>query len=174
MKIRIVLPLAAAAIVALSALANAQSTRPAAVTAIDTDCSAIHDAVMALKPVHLALVKSTWQVLSDADYAVAEKTTSSVTLVDAWNQGGNYAWIHAHSFDAKGNQTATQLCFRQADGSLERARQAKTVDDFDAASAQQAYFTSDGTLIQKTELFEVNDPAIAKKVSDLPFYKQLP
>ncbi len=43
-----------------------------------------------------------------------------------------------------------------------------------AASAQEAYFASDGTLIAKVGAFEVNDPVIAKTVQALPFYSVLP
>jgi hypothetical protein len=95
-------------------------------------------------------------------------------LADVYKQGSNYAWVSAHSFDASGKQRATQLCFRQSDGTLERARQATTVPDLAAAAAQQAYFASDGALIQKTTLFEENDPQLAKKIEALPFYSVLP
>ena len=89
--------------------AYSQNTGDAgAIKAIDTDCSAIQNAVMALHPIHVALIKNTWKVLSDADYTVAEQTRASITLVDAWKQGTTYAWIHSHSFDAQGNQRATQ------------------------------------------------------------------
>jgi hypothetical protein len=141
---------------------------------IDTECNAIQNAIMALHPVHVVLIRNHWKVLSDADYAVAEKTTKSITLVDAWKQGNNYAWIHSHSIDARGNQHATQLCFRQSDGTLERARQATTVPGLRAASASQAYYSPSGSVIQKTALFEANDPAIAKRVKALPFYNVLP
>jgi hypothetical protein len=145
-----------------------------AVKQIDTDCSAIQSAIMALKPLHFALISSKWKVMSDADYTVAEQTHASIAFADVWTQGKNPAWVHSHTFTASGTQRATQLCFRQADGTLERVRQAATVDDLSGAAAQQAYYASDGSLIQKTSLFEVNDPAIAKKVADLPFYSNLP
>jgi hypothetical protein len=150
------------------------STDMAAVKAIDTDCSAIHDATMALHPVHLALVQSKWTVLSDADYTVAQKTTTSVAFADVWKTKTGYAWVHAHSFDAQGNQRATQLCFRQKDGSLERARQAGTVPDLDAAAAKAAYYASDGTVIFSVTEFDANDPMLTKKIQSLPFYSQLP
>ncbi|HEV3089809.1 MAG TPA: hypothetical protein VGX91_00035 [Candidatus Cybelea sp.] len=133
----------------------------------------IQDAVMALHPIHVAYQTGTWAVLSDADFAVAEKTGASIVLADVYKQGANYAWVDAHSFDASGKQRATQLCFRQSNGTLERARQATTVPSLAAASAQQAYFASDGTLIQKTALFEENDPQLAKKITTLPFYSVL-
>jgi hypothetical protein len=105
---------------------------------------------------------------------VAEQTHASITLVDAWKTSTGYAWIHAHTFDAKGNQRATQLCFRQSDGSLERARQAATVPSLSEAAAEQAYYTPAGKLITKTAAFEENDPALAKKVKSLPFFSNLP
>jgi hypothetical protein len=144
------------------------------IKAIDTECNAISDAILAIKPVQLVFAKSNWKVASDEDVAVAERTHASVTIVDVWKQGKNYAWIHSHSYDQKGNQTATQLCFRQKDGTLERARQAGTVADLNGAAAASAYYASDGTVLMKTETFEVNDPAIAKKVTALPYYKELP
>ena len=106
---------AAAAIVALSvagfAPAVAQGTMAstaAAVKAIDTDCSAIQDATMALHPTHLVLVQSHWKVVSDADVAALERTPKSITFVDVWKQGSDYAWVHSHTFDNKGDQRATQ------------------------------------------------------------------
>ncbi len=145
-----------------------------AVKPIDGDCLAIQNAIMALQPIHLALVSGKWKVFSEGDYAVVEQTHASITFADAWKQGTNPAWVHVHSFNAAGDQRATQLCFRQSDGTLERARQSTTVPGLGAASAQAAYFSSDGTLIQKTTLFEINDPAMAKKVTALPFYNVLP
>jgi hypothetical protein len=153
---------------------TAMAADDAAVKQIDTDCLAIQNAVMALHPVHLAYQASQWKVLSDADYAIAERNHELIAFIDAWKQGDSYAWIHAHSFNEQGTQRATQLCFRQKDGSLERARQATTIPGLSSANAQQAYFASDGTVIQKSDLFEMNDPAIAKQVKDLPFYKALP
>jgi hypothetical protein len=141
---------------------------------IDTECNAVQDAIMALHPVHLAFVSNKWKVLTTSEYAIAEKTHESITFVDAWKQGSNYAWIHAHTFDASGNQRATQLCFRQSNGSLERVRQATTLSNLNAASAQVAYYSNNGKVIQKTSLFEVNDPAIAKQISALPYYNVLP
>ena len=87
----------------------AQSTHITDVHNIDTECNAIQNAIMALKPVHVALIKGTWQVLSDADLTVAEQIKKSITFADVWKQGNNYAWVHSHTFDANGNQRATQL-----------------------------------------------------------------
>jgi len=141
---------------------------------INTECNAIQDAILALHPIHVAFRSGKWDVLSDADYTVAMQTKASITFADVYRQGSKYAWVHAHSFDSQGNQRATQLCFRQSNGTLERARQATTVPDLAADSAQQAYFLSNGTLIQKSSLFEMNDPLLAKTIQSLPFYSVLP
>jgi hypothetical protein len=168
---------AAIPVVALPAKASstgAMATNAPEIKQINTECSAIQNAIIALHPVHLVFINSKWKVLDAAGYVVAEKTTKSITLVDAWKQGKNYAWIHSHSIDAHGNQRATQLCFRQSDGTLERARQATTIPGLQAASASQAYYATNGRIIQKTSAFEANDPAIAKKIEGLPFYSVLP
>jgi hypothetical protein len=159
---------------ALTTTAKSQAGDASAIGQIDTECDAIQDAVMALHPIHVAYQSGTWAVLSDADFAVAEKVGASIMLADVYKQGTNYAWVAVHSFDASGKQRATQLCFRQSGGTLERARQATTVPDLSAAAAQQAYYATDGTLIQKTSLFEQNDPQLAKKIEALPFYSVLP
>jgi hypothetical protein len=167
----------AALIVAVPAAARSQQNAGAAanqVKAIDADCSAIQNAIMALHPVHVALIQSKWKVLSDADWTLAQQTRASITFADAWKATSGYAWIHSHSFDAQGNQRATQLCFRQNDGTLERARQATTIPDLNAASAQEAYFASDGTLIFQVGAFDQNDPALSKTIQALPFYSNLP
>jgi hypothetical protein len=153
---------------------DATQSVAAQVQAIDTECNAISEAILALKPINLIFAKSAWAVASGQDVAVAERTHASVTIVAAWKQGKSYAWIHSHSYDQKGNQTATQLCFRQADGTLARARQATSVADLNGAAAARAYFAPDGTLLLKGAAFEVNDPAIAKKITALPYYKDLP
>jgi hypothetical protein len=171
----IVIVLLAGTIVATPLVGHSQNEGVAGqIKTIDTDCTAIQNATMALHPVHLALVQSNWKVLSDADYAVAQQTRASIVLVDAWKAEKNYAWIHSHSFDAQGNQRATQLCFRQSDGTLERARQATTVPDLNSASAKVAYFASDGSVIFAVSAFDQNDPALSKTIASLPFYSVLP
>jgi hypothetical protein len=171
----IMIALLAAVVVATPLTGYSQDSSVAAeMSAIDTDCMAIQNATMALHPVHLALVQSQWKVLSDADYAIAQQTRASIVLVDAWKAEKNYAWIHSHSFDAQGNQRATQLCFRQSDGTLERARQATTVPDLNSASAKVAYFASDGSVIFAASAFDQNDPALSKSIASLPFYSTLP
>lgn len=160
--------------IAANAAAPAQTGDATSIKQIDTDCSAIQDAVMALKPVHVAYQSGKWLVLSDADATAAMRTSDKLMFADVYKQGDSYAWIHAHSVNQQGTQRATQLCFRQSDGTLERARQATTIPELSAASAQQAYYSSDGSLIQKTKLFEENDPMIAKTIRSLPFYAVLP
>lgn len=44
----------------------------------------------------------------------------------------------------------------------------------DAAVSRFAYFNTDGSVIQKAAAFEVNDPVLAKKIQDEPFFKVLP
>ncbi|MGB6984402.1 MAG: hypothetical protein WBD74_00355 [Candidatus Aquilonibacter sp.] len=145
-----------------------------AIKNIDTECGAIQNAVMALKPVHVTLRSGTWDVLSDAQMTAAMQTKRSLTFADVWKQGANYAWVHTHRFNASGVQRATQLCFRQSNGSLARVRQATTDRALFSASAEQAYYSSSGKLIQKTSLFAENDPMIAKSIQALPFYSVLP
>ena len=65
------------------------------------------------------------------------------------------------------------MCFRP-DGTLARVRQATTVPALDAASANAAYFNTDGSIIKKVGVIEMNDPVIQKKITSEPFYKVLP
>jgi hypothetical protein len=155
-------------------IVHAQNDQPAPVKQIDTECNAIQNAVMALKPIHVLLQSGTWKVASDGDVAVAERTHAAVTIADVWKQGKSFAWVHSHSFDQQGNQRATQLCFRQKDGTLARVRQATSVPALSNAGAEQAFFAPDGTMIQASAAFEANDPMVAKQVTALPFYKVLP
>lgn len=150
------------------------SSPPSPVAAIDAQCSAIQDAVMALKPVHVVYRSNNWNVVGDKDYTVMSQTKTSILFADVYKQGSNYAWVTSHTFDSHGNQRATQLCFRQSDGSLQRVRQATTVEGLSATAATEAYYSSDGNLLQKTTLFAANDPMIVKTVKSLPFYSELP
>lgn len=145
-----------------------------AVKKIDSECNAVQNAVMALKPIHVTLRSGTWYVLSDAQMTAALQTKASLTFADVWKQGANYAWVHTHRFNVSGVQRATQLCFRQSNGTLERVRQATTDRALFSASAEQAYYSSGGKLIQKTSLFAENDPMISKTIQSLPFYSVLP
>jgi hypothetical protein len=164
---------AALGVLFLPSLARSDDSTASSVKAIDTDCNAISLAVMALKPVHVVLAGGTWKVMNEGDFTVAEKTHSAVMFVDAYKQGKNYALIHSHTFGQNGAQRATELCFRQSDGTLERAKQAETVNALAAADAT-AYFASDGTLLEKTATYAENDPAVTKKVADLPYFSSLP
>ncbi len=159
---------------AMVAPISAQTGDASAMKQIDTECNAIQDAVMALKPIRVASQSGKWLVVADADAMAAVQTNDKLTFADVYKQGDSYAWVHAHSINEQGTQRATQLCFRQSDGTLERVRQATTMTELSAASAEQAYYSSDGKLIQKTKLFEVNDPMIAKTIKALPFYAVLP
>jgi hypothetical protein len=169
---------ALAAAVALQALLVAAHSPAQAATsgvaAIDTDCLAIQDALPALHPIHVALENNKWTILSDADFAVAQGTTTAITLADVYQQGKSFAWVVAHRYDANGNQRAVQLCYRQSDGSLQRAKQAATLPNLDAADVSVAYFAPDGTVLSKVGVVEVNDPMVAKQVSKLPFFSLLP
>jgi hypothetical protein len=77
-------------------------------------------------------------------------------------------WVHSARLDDQGTQHATQLSFRN-DGTLARVRQATIVPGLDAASARQAYYNTDGSLIRANS-FRVNDPAIGKRVQSLPYF----
>jgi hypothetical protein len=166
--------MAGAAFSPIAAQSQQMSSTAKTVKQIDTECGAIQNAIMALHPIHVGFVSNHWKVYSDADYTVAEHSHKSLTLVDAWKQGKSYAWIQAHTFSTTGEQHATQLCFRQSDGTLERARQASSSANLNSASVQQAYFASNGTIIQKSSAFVENDPVLAKKITALPFYNVLP
>lgn len=166
-----------AALIVVGAYAPASAEMSAhgkVVAQIDSECNAIQNAVMALKPIHVAYQSGKWAVMSDADATVAVRTNAQLTYADVFKQGNNYAWVHAHSVNQQGAERATQLCFRQSDGTLERVRQAATIPDLSAASAEQAYYSNDGKIIQQTKLFEVNDPMIAQSIKALPFYAVLP
>ena len=166
-----------AVLLAFGAFTPASATQSAHgkfVAQIDAECNAIQNAVIALTPIHVAYQSGKWAVMSDADATAMVQTNAQLTFADVYKQGNNYAWVHAHSVNQQGAQRATQLCFRQSDGTLERVRQAATIPGLSAASAEQAYFSPDGKVIQQTKLFEINDPMIAKKIKELPFYAVLP
>lgn len=139
---------------------------------IDTNCYVVHSATKSEKPKDVVLKDSTWQVTTDQDLTVVEHKHLSVTQAEVWKHAGNLVWVHWVTVDAKGNEHATQLCFRN-DGSLARARQATTVPSLEGAVSREAYYHSNGTLIDKTSLFSVDDPAIYKRVRDLPFFKMV-
>jgi cytochrome c556 len=151
------------------------NTPPAILVAqIDQNCGVFRTAIQTEKPYDVAEVKSSvWKVVQDADLVAAEKTHSFTTYAKVWKQAGNYVWIHSVTTGSGGGRHATQMCFR-TNGTLARVRQALSIPALDTAAATAAYYRQDGSLIQKSNLFEENDPAIAKKVAQLPYFKNLP
>jgi hypothetical protein len=140
---------------------------------IDVTCDVMTSQTKLIKPVHLIYASSTWKVASDADVEVAQRSGAQVVLVDVWKQDGKYVWVASHTFNQTGDQRATQLCFRN-DGTLARVRQATTVPALDVADATRAYYNTDGSVIAKFGVYAVDDPAIGKAISSLPYYKLLP
>jgi hypothetical protein len=168
---------------ALTGVASGQETKPLTpsqkvapgilVARIDTDCAVFKNAIKTEKPTRAVSVRtSAWTLASDSDYAAAAKMRT-YTLAEVWKHAGNYVWARSHTLASGGVKHATQLCFRN-DGTLARVRQATTVPALDAASARLAYYNTDGSLIRKSALFEMGDPAIAKHVENLPYFKLLP
>ena len=145
-----------------------------AVKAIDNDCLAIQNAIMALHPSTSRSCRASGTCSPTQTSPSHNKRRPALPSRNIWKTDTGYAWVHAHSFDAQGNQRATQLCFRQKDGTLERARQASTVPDLDSASAKAAYYNSDGTVVFSVAAFDTNDPMVTKTIQSLPFYSQLP
>jgi len=144
------------------------------VTRIDTNCAVFKSAIKTQKPTDVIALHSTdWRLASHSELVAAENGKSAYTLAEVWKQAGNYQWVHAMTVTAGGGRHATQLCFRN-DGSLSRAKQARTMPSLDSAADRGAYYNTDGSLIEKTATFEVNDPAIAKRIKELPYFKILP
>jgi hypothetical protein len=140
---------------------------------VDVTCDTMVQQQKLVKPVHLVYKSSTWNVVSDANVVVADQTSATVVFADVWKQNGKYIWVHAHRLNQQGDQRATQLCFRP-DGTLARVRQAETIAALDAAGATRAYYYTNGTLIAKFGVFDESDPSVAKAVTSLPYYKDLP
>jgi hypothetical protein len=182
---RLVAVLAGAFLAASAAGAFAQSVPTTPMTAseevspkilaaqIDVTCDTMVQQQKLITPVHLVLTSSTWAVVKDANLIAADRTSATATYVDVWKQNGKYVWVHAHRFTQAGSQRATQLCFR-VDGTLARAKQAATIPSLDAAEAVRAYFYTNGKIAAKVGVFEENDPSIAKAVTALPYYANLP
>jgi hypothetical protein len=143
------------------------------VARIDVTCDMMVQQQKLITPVHLVYASSTWNVVSDPTVMAADRTNATIAFADVWKQNGKYVWVHAHRVDQQGAQRATQLCFR-TDGTLARVRQATTIPALDAAGATRAYYYTNGTLITKIAGFEEDDPAIAKAITALPYYKNLP
>jgi hypothetical protein len=175
MGLTLAAPLPAGAQATTKPLTPSQMVSPKLlVTRIDTNCAVFKSAIKTQKPTDvIALKTSLWRLASDSDVVAAKKTHSAYTLAEVWKQAGNYNWIHSYTAGSGGAHHATQLCFRN-DGTLARVKQATTVPALDASSARSAYYNTDGSLIQKTAMFEIGDPAIAKRVKDLPYFKLLP
>ena len=166
--------------VALPALAQKPTLAPSQmvspgllVTRIDTNCAVVRHAITTESAVEVVQRGSTWRVASVSDATVAERTHASVTYAKVWKQAGHYVWAQWITRDAQGNQHADQFCYRP-DGSLARARHATTVPALDAVSVKVAYFNTDGSLIRKSATYVVDDPAVYKRVKDLPFFTTLP
>jgi hypothetical protein len=152
----------------------AQGASPEVLMAqIDVTCDTMVQQRKLITPVHVVYASSTWKVVSDPKVAAADRTAATVVFADVWKQNGKYVWVHAHRVDQQGAQRASQLCFR-TDGTLARVRQATTIPALDEAGATRAYYYTDGTIIAKIGGYEENDPAVAKLVTSLPYYKNLP
>jgi hypothetical protein len=143
------------------------------VARIDVTCDMMVQQQKLITPVHLVYASSTWNVVSDPTVVTADRTSATAVFADVWKQNGKYVWVHAHRINQQGAQRATQLCFR-TDGTLARVRQAITIPALDAAGATRAYYYTDGSVITKIAGFEEDDPAIAKAITALPYYKNLP
>jgi hypothetical protein len=140
------------------------------VTRIDLNCAVFRNAIKSQPPKDVLLVKaSTWKLASADDVVAAERTHASTTHAEVWKQAGNLVWVHWVTHGATGNRHAVQLCFR-TDGTLARVKQGTTVPSLDGAAVRQAYYNTNGAVIQKSAMFSVNDPAIYKQVKDLPFF----
>jgi hypothetical protein len=168
---------------ALAGVAAGQVTKPLTpsqkvapgilVARIDTNCAVFKSAIKTEKPTRVISVRAkAWTLASDSDAAAAQRL-QSYTLAEVWKHAGNYVWVRSHTLASGGVTHATHLCFRN-DGTLARVRQATTVPALDAASAQLAYYNTDGSVIQKSALFEAGDPTIAKRVKALPYFNLLP
>jgi hypothetical protein len=150
----------------------AQPSGASAVAQIDTECDAVLSAVSQTSPVSVILHGKQWVVLTDAQ--LQNLTGSLIPLyAGVYKQGGRYRYVREVSVDKYGQQHALGLCFR-SDGTLARARQAKTVPELSSEKGQRAYYAADGTLIQKTPGFDEKDPTIAKNVKDLRYFSVLP
>jgi hypothetical protein len=150
----------------------AQPSESSTVAQIDTECDAVLSAVSQTSPVSVILNGKKWQILTDAQLQYL--TGSRIPhYAGVYKQDGRYRFVREVSVDKYGQQHALGLCFR-SDGTLERARQAKTVPELSGATAQRAYYAADGTLIQKTPGFDDKDPTVAKNVTDLRYFSVLP
>ena len=156
----------------MPATVTAQSSGPSAVAQIDAECDAVLSAVSQASPVNVILHRKQWIVLTDAQ--LPSLTGSLIPhYAGVYKEGSRYRYVREVSIDKNGRQHALGLCYR-SDGTLERARQAKTVPELSSEAAQRAYYAIDGTLIQKTPGFNEKDPTIAKNFKDLRYFSVLP
>jgi hypothetical protein len=178
-----IVPCAVAFLLGAGALASAQGTQPLApaqqvapeilVQRIEVNCLTSKNARAYDKPVNVALRTSNWAVVSDADFTAADRTRAAAVLAQVYKRDGKYVWVQSHTWTQSGAQRATDLCFRE-DGTLARVRQAESIPALDAAGVRTAYFNTDGSVIQSTTQFVMEDPAIKKRIADEPYYQILP
>lgn len=141
---------------------------------IDLNCSVFRSGIRTEKPTEVAAVRAaTFAAVDEGHRREVEALTDHVWVVQAWKVAGNLNWVRSARFDEKGTVHLTQLCFRN-DGTLARVRQAAADADLDAVSTKQAYFRTDGSLIQASALFERDDPAIPKGAQPPPYSGVLP
>jgi hypothetical protein len=159
-------------ICAVPATIAAQPAEATTVAQIDSACDAVWSAVSQTSPVNVILNGKQWQVLKDSQLHYL--TGSLIPHYAAvYKQGGRYVYAREVSVDKYGDQHALGMCFRN-DGTLARARQAKTMPQLASEKGQRGYYAADGTLIQKTPGFNEKDPTIAKNVTALRYFSVLP
>ncbi|MGC2128808.1 MAG: hypothetical protein WA629_01810, partial [Candidatus Aquilonibacter sp.] len=142
----------------MPATVTAQPSGPSAVAQIDAECDAVLSAVSQASPVNVILHRKQWIVLTDAQ--LPSLTGSLIPhYAGVYKQGSRYRYVREVSIDKNGRQHALGLCYR-SDGTLERARQAKTVPELSSETAQRAYYAVDGARIQNTPGFNEQDPTI--------------
>jgi hypothetical protein len=157
-------------IAAMPAAIDAQASGPSTVAQINAECDATWSAVSQTSPVNVLLQGRKWVILKDSQLQYIMGGTPHYAGV--YKQNARYVYVHEVSFNG-GKQRALGMCFR-SDGTLERARQAKTVPDLSKETAQVAYYADDGTPIQMTPAFDKKDPTIALRISDLRYFSVLP
>jgi len=164
-------------ICAMPAPIAAQSSGTSAVAQIDSDCDAVLSATSQTTPVAVVLHGKKWVVVNLAQLYLAggPKNPGQGTphYAEVYKHGARYVYVREVSFDKYSQQHALGLCYRN-DGTLARARQAKTIPALSSETAQRAYYAADGTLIQKTPDFNEKDPTVVKNFNDLQYFSVLP
>jgi hypothetical protein len=140
---------------------------------IDTNCVVFKSAIKTVKPTDVIAEKKTWRLASADEASTARAHLTAYTLAEVWKQAGNYNWIRSYTVGSGGGHHAVQMCFRN-DGTLARVRQGATIPALDASGSSVAYYNTDGSVIRKSATFSVNDPLIARRVRDLPYFNVLP